>query len=498
MKYLSFVLVAAILIIAFLLRAKEALSNNYLFLIDMGRDMMAVRDIVVNHHLTLIGPYTSLGGVFQGPLYYYLLSIPTFISKGDPLGALILMLVISLLTAVLAFIFLRKHFGLRAAYIGLFLFAVCPEAVAAATYTWNPHPMWLLMVIFISLLFEVSLKNKKAHVFLWPVIGLMFHFEAALGFFIFATTLTYCLVFLKKDILNKYLLVGLSLLFVTFIPQLLFDLRHQFLMTKSVLNMFKGDGVGLLAGKESFNFPTLITNHFIELFNNYKSSFPSEKPFSLFALIMLFISIPIFLLTRKDPKLKKEKTFFSFYLKFLVLFILATSLYLFPIRYWFLTGFQSLHLMVTAIIISVLIKYKVGKFIAVILAIPIIFYLVIRLNILYFGPVDNGGTAKIKGKIEAIDYIYKDAKGEKFGLLIFTPPVSTDPYDYIILWRADKKYKYIPYKEKKGTFYLLIEPDLGQPWTYKGWLETVVKTGRIEKTVEMPSGFIIQKRISNL
>ena len=69
----------------------------------MGRDMMAVKEIIYDHHLTLIGPYTSLAGVFQGPLWYYFLSIPTLIFHGDPWGGVLLMLLTSLLTAIIAF-----------------------------------------------------------------------------------------------------------------------------------------------------------------------------------------------------------------------------------------------------------------------------------------------------------------------------------------------------------------------------------------------------------
>lgn len=498
MKYLSSLLFISIFVLAFFLRAKEVLSNNYLFIIDMGRDMMAVRDIVVNHHLTLIGPYTSLGGVFQGPLYYYLLSIPTFLFKGDPLGPLILMLLISLATAFIAFIFLKRHFGSKTAFIGFFLFSVCPEAVAAATYTWNPHPMWLLMVLFVFLLFELCLKNKKANLFLWLTIGLMFHFEAALGFFILITTLAYCLLFLKKELFSKYFLIGLLLLFITFIPQILFEFRHQFLMTKSILNMFSGRGTGLLAGSEAFNFVSLMQNHLMELINNYKSSFPIEKPFTFLPAAIFLTSLLVVFLKKKGAKPNNEKTFYGLYIKFIILFILITSFYLFPIRYWFFTGFQSLHLFFIAIVLSSLFRYKYGKLAVLILIIPMFYYLVLRINVLYFGPTDNGGTAKIKGKTEALDFIYEDAQGKEFGLFIFTPPVSSDPYDYIINWRESKKYNYVPARDKSGTFYLLIEPDPNQPWTYKGWLETIIKTGKIEKTVKLPSGFIIQKRISDL
>ena len=109
---------------------------------------------------------------------------------------------------------------------------------------------------------------------------------------------------------------------------------------------------------------------------------------------------------------------------------------------------------------------------------------------------DFGGIHKRKGKIEAIDYIYKDAKGKKFGLLVFTPPVYTYAYDYLTWWYGSKNYDYVPHKEKKGIFYLLMEPDPSKPWSYEGWLETVIKTGTILKTKELPSGFVVQKRIN--
>src|SRR3989338_6846681 len=113
-----------IFILGFLLRAQETLSNNFLFLIDQGRDMMAVKSIIFDHHLTLIGPYTSLQGVFQGPLYYYLLSIPTFLTNGNPWGGVLLMLLISLSVMIISFFWMKKLFDAKAAVITLFLLAV--------------------------------------------------------------------------------------------------------------------------------------------------------------------------------------------------------------------------------------------------------------------------------------------------------------------------------------------------------------------------------------
>ncbi len=131
----------------------------------------------------------------------------------------------------------------------------------------------------------------------------------------------------------------------------------------------------------------------------------------------------------------------------------------------------------------------------VILFIALIFYSGQRLNALYFNPPNNGGKEKIKGKLGAIDYIYKDANGKQFGLLVFTPPVYTYAYDYLIWWHGMRRFGYTPDQEKKGTLYLLIEKDYSKPWSYEGWLETVVKAGEPVKEIKLPSGLIIQKHI---
>ncbi|MFZ5535482.1 MAG: hypothetical protein ACOY3M_05040 [Patescibacteria group bacterium] len=108
---------------------------------------------------------------------------------------------------------------------------------------------------------------------------------------------------------------------------------------------------------------------------------------------------------------------------------------------------------------------------------------------------DYGGTAKIRGKIDAIDFIYTDARGERFNLAVFTPPVYTYAYDYLLGWHASKRYGYVPGTSLENTVYLLIEPDPEKPWSYNGWLETVIKKGNVTASWKLPSGFIIEKRI---
>jgi 4-amino-4-deoxy-L-arabinose transferase-like glycosyltransferase len=232
--------------LGFLLRAQETLSGNFLFLIDQGRDMLAVRDILYGHHLTLLGPYTSLQGVFQGPLWYYLLAIPTALFGGNPWGDVLLMLCLSMSVIIVVFFVMKQLFGVRAAFVALFFIAISPEAIAAATYSWNPHPMWLLVALFIICLYFLSSGKAKFHLFVWPILSLMFHFETALAFFLVLATFLYLFITQKKAFLSKYFLLAAGIALLFFLPQMLFDIRHNFLMSRSLLALFQGHNQGLL------------------------------------------------------------------------------------------------------------------------------------------------------------------------------------------------------------------------------------------------------------
>ncbi|MDZ7586952.1 MAG: hypothetical protein U0946_04300, partial [Patescibacteria group bacterium] len=50
------------------------LPQTLQFLGDQGRDALVLKDLVVNFNLPFIGPITSVGGFYLGPLYYYLMA----------------------------------------------------------------------------------------------------------------------------------------------------------------------------------------------------------------------------------------------------------------------------------------------------------------------------------------------------------------------------------------------------------------------------------------
>lgn len=484
------------LFIGIVLRAQELISHNFLFLLDQGRDMMAVKSILYDHHLTLIGPSTSLRGVFQGPLWYYLLAFSTASFGGDPWGGIVLMFAISIVVLVVVYFWMKKLFGETVALTTTFLFAVSPEAIAAATFAWNPHPMWLLIVIYVFLFYSTIHKSRKFNLILWPIIGFMFHFQTAMGFFIFSGSIIYILFFSRKTIVNKYFLIGIILLLCTFIPQVLFDLRHDFLMSRSIISLFTGSDQGLFAGGEKVKYTKIMSEHIFAFYNNFKSAFINDGIAKYIPdfFILLIIS-GVFLVIKKSSIFTKTgSAFILFISQLLSIIFLLSFVYPFPMRSWFLTGFQSFHLIFIGAVLGKLFRFRVVKIAIILIFLTNIFYSVKKVDSLYFHPPNDGGAEKIKGKLAAVDYVYNNSKDRNFNLLVFTPAVITDAYDYLIWWHGGKKYNYIPGKEKNGTFYLLIESDYSKPWSYKGWLETVIKTGAIQETKKLPSGIIIQKR----
>lgn len=486
--------IACIFLLAFFLRAQETLSNNFLFLIDQGRDLLAVKSIVFDHKLTLIGPYTSLGGVFQGPLYYYLLAIPTVLFDGDPWGSVLLMLVISLATVVLASFWIYKRFGKTAGIITLVLFSFAPQAIAAATFSWNPHPMWLLIVIFILSFYEVNTGRQKMSFLMWPAVTLMFHFEMALGVYFFIATLLYFFLFNRRIILNKLFLGGFFVSLIFLAPQLLFDFRHDFLMTKSVVAMLSGTNQSLWVKGEDIRFLALLKDHLDVHLQLFSSAFISSGLFRFLPQTLLLLSFfSYFFLLQKGNEDGKKREFIQIVFPLFFLMVVLTMLYPFLLRQWFLTGFESFYLLSAGVLLSAFWKPFLGKILLCVLFLSMIVYSVERIQQVYTVQ-DFGGVAKIKGKQDALSYIYNDAGKNPYGILVFTPPVYTDAFDYLIWWNSYKNHTALPGKEKKGIVYLLMEPDPYKPRSHRGWLETVIKSGKILSEKTLPSGYIIQKR----
>jgi len=223
------------------------------------------------------------------------------------------------------------------------------------------------------------------------------------------------------------------------------------------------------------------------------------SPFKIKGEIVLVFIITLFIFVAFFES-KRFKTVRYALIMLLYTFILYLTFFLFKqnIWEWWFLQIHVVFLVITGIILSRLLSHTRLKYAGVaFLTVALFFYskntIVLYKNDFY----DYGGTAKIQGKLDALDYIYHDARQEEeFGLYIFTPPVYTYAYDYLLWWKYKGEKINNTTSLKEGVFYLLIEKDSDKPWSFEGWIDTVIKDGDVLWRKTLPSGFIIEKRIA--
>ncbi|KKU90716.1 MAG: hypothetical protein UY23_C0008G0001, partial [Candidatus Jorgensenbacteria bacterium GW2011_GWA1_48_11] len=88
-----------------------------------------IKDIVVNGHLRLIGQETSTQGIFIGALYYYLLIPFYLLTNFDPVGSILLYVILGMFGIwsfyfVFKTVFKKQEVGLIAAFVSAVSYSI--------------------------------------------------------------------------------------------------------------------------------------------------------------------------------------------------------------------------------------------------------------------------------------------------------------------------------------------------------------------------------------
>jgi 4-amino-4-deoxy-L-arabinose transferase-like glycosyltransferase len=114
-----------------------------------------VRRLLTDFDPILIGPGTSIGNMYLGPLYYYLMAPFLLIFNFSPAGPAIGVAILSILTIWLIWFVSRKWFGKFPALITAFLYALSPAVIIYSRSSWNPNimPFFALLTIYATWMF---------------------------------------------------------------------------------------------------------------------------------------------------------------------------------------------------------------------------------------------------------------------------------------------------------------------------------------------------------
>src|SRR3990167_11407712 len=126
------------------------------FLGDEGRDAIVVRRLLVDFDPILIGPRTSIGDMYLGPLYYYLMAPAMLLSGLSPVGPSVQMALLGVATVFLIWFVAREWFSPRkgklaiGALIAAGLYSLAPVVIEHARHSWNPNimPFFALSIIY--------------------------------------------------------------------------------------------------------------------------------------------------------------------------------------------------------------------------------------------------------------------------------------------------------------------------------------------------------------
>lgn len=205
------------------------------FLGDEGRDAIVVRNLLVNADPILIGPGTSVGGMYLGPLYYYFMAPFLLLSNFSPLGPALGVALLGIFTIYFVYHVGTLWFSKRAGFLAALLYAISPVVITYSRSSWNPNIMPFFAMLSIYSIWKVWKEQK----FKWLAIcAISFAFVLQshyLGLLLFPVLLVYW--YLSRAPV-RYTLLAVSLFLFLMSPLAIFDIRHDYLNSKAIYKFF--------------------------------------------------------------------------------------------------------------------------------------------------------------------------------------------------------------------------------------------------------------------
>ncbi len=218
------------------------------FLGDEGRDALIIKKTLTTGDIPLIGPPTSVGGMYLGPLYYYMMAVPMAVSWLNPIAAAVMVAFIGTASVGLVYLLAREWFGKVAALLAAILYSLSPINIIYSRSSWNPNPAPFFALILIWAINRYH-QTKKGW---WLLIqgGAMaflvqMHYLALILLGIVWILWGFESWWLRKDWKKlkqfwRWCLGGIGVFAVLMSPLLVFDIRHDWMNFKA-LSMFFGD-----------------------------------------------------------------------------------------------------------------------------------------------------------------------------------------------------------------------------------------------------------------
>ena len=327
-----------ILLFVFLVAAFLRLYNipkTVMFLGDQGRDALVVSSIFKDFDPVFIGPVTSVGNMYLGPLYYYFMLPFLLLTYPSPMGPVYAVAVLGILTVYLLYSIGKKFLGEKVALWTASLFGLSAVVAYNTRFSWNPNPAPLVSLFMLFFTYKALKKDERY----WIAVTLCFailiqlHYLTLLAGAGFGLLWIYQLVqkIKAKKSVRKLLtatLLSVLVFSVSLVPLILFDSKHDGLNRKAFIE--------ILTRRDTFSKENVQgDNSFIQSGLNFKSraelivtdiAIGKHEGLVNFGITLFILSCFIYL-TFKKNKQKKDITAELVLASFLFTGIIGTALY---------------------------------------------------------------------------------------------------------------------------------------------------------------------------
>jgi len=448
-RYQLHIALGIIILLAAFLRLYR-ISDYMTFLGDEGRDALIVKGILEGH-FTLLGPRSSAGDFYVGPLYYYMMAPFLWLWHLDPVGPAIMIAILSIITVWFIFYLAKKFMGTIAALTAASLYAVSPLVITYAHSSWNPNPMPLFTLATFYCVYNAIKKQSLKLFFLTGILygmSLELHYiEIFVGvtilFFVLLGNLFYnrfAQTFESKGIkkihvtfflfFKQYFAIFLGFL-IGFSLFILFELRHNFENSRAIFNfILHGDPTA--TDTTHLSIWQTISNVFFRLFGHLVFTYPTPDKFHLYPnwwlIIFAFIVVVFSLGAMYTLRFVKDKLFLLLLSLWTLFGITLFSLYHKPINDYNFEFMFPLPFLLFGNFFQTLIKTKrwqpVLKIGAILLFIAIFIY-ALKWNPIQFAP----NRQKLQMQTIA-DFVLSKTNNQPFNFAIISGGNSDFAYRY--------------------------------------------------------------------
>lgn len=135
------------------------------FLGDQGRDAIVMRNIATLRDLPALGPITSVGSIYLGPLYYYMMAPWLWLTGFNPIGPA---LGVALLTAaglLIQYLAIKEMVNKQTALISVVFATFSWVLIEYSRFSWNPNLLPQATLFAVYTLYKI-VKTRKLKYFI--------------------------------------------------------------------------------------------------------------------------------------------------------------------------------------------------------------------------------------------------------------------------------------------------------------------------------------------